>query len=413
MLRRGGDEGGPSSRNPQIFSGLSDGVLTTGEDDTSGDHPRQGEEALPGARIPANGGRCLPLGGQTTTGPSVMAMPDSRGLTPTISARGGVGARTPLHPQRSANMTGFSEPVIAPPPQMSDEKIFAAVTAELRSAPEAAQREAWKATVAALFAAEVRALKIPPDRVPPQKQRYPKLKGAEPAQLLGFFEEVSVVDGCSYVQWRTYARGICRDLYNSTWTLSTILESMTSKVKWARKPVLNQWAAKVTGLRASGQSAATGPRTEHYQMFMFNPSKYEAEEIERLRAICASSGRDRSGPRLRTGSDDEWKIIQGLAEGHIVSRGLPHFLKRIFTAKDRLRFLTTIQLQVEGELSFSLDGSITIAASRQHTQALKEDVLLAAEGLKVNLEDLHLMLSQVKTISYNTGQRTIHFFFFT
>ncbi|CAI5731316.1 unnamed protein product [Hyaloperonospora brassicae] len=235
--RCGGDENGPPSRSPQIFSGLSDGVVTTGEEGTSGDHSRKGVEPLPGARIPANGEGCLPLGGQTTTGPSEMAMPDSRGLTPKRSAHGGVGSRTPLHTQPSANMTGPSGPVIAPPPQMSDDQIFAAVTAELQSAPEAVQREAWKANVAALFAAKMTALKIPPERVPPQKQRYPKLKGAESAQLLRFFEELSVVDGCSYVQWRTYAMGICRDLYNSIWSLSTIFESMTSKVKWARKPV--------------------------------------------------------------------------------------------------------------------------------------------------------------------------------
>ena len=52
-------------------------------------------------------------------------------------------------------------------------------------------------------------------------------------------------------------------------------------------------------------------------------------------------------------------------------------------------------------------------ASHQHTQALQEDMLLAAEGLKVNLKGLHRMLSQVKTISYNHAKRSIHLFFFT
>ena len=43
--------------------------------------------------------------------------------------------------------------------------MFEAVTAELRASPEAAPREAWKATVAALFAAELAALNIPPERI--------------------------------------------------------------------------------------------------------------------------------------------------------------------------------------------------------------------------------------------------------
>ena len=53
--RRGGVEDGTPSRGPQIVSGLSEGVLTTGEEGTSGDHSRKGVEPLHGARIPANG----------------------------------------------------------------------------------------------------------------------------------------------------------------------------------------------------------------------------------------------------------------------------------------------------------------------------------------------------------------------
>ena len=89
-------------------------------------------------------------------------------------------------------------------------------------------------------------------------------------------------------------------------------------------------------------------------MFMFNPDKYAAADIARLRVICASSGRDRSGPRLRAGTEDEWTVIQDLAKGHIVSRGPPAFIKRIFTAQDRFRFHTTIKQQVEIKLSFLL-----------------------------------------------------------
>ena len=55
-------------------------------------------------------------------------------------------------------------------------------------------------------------------------------------------------------------------------------------------------------------------------------------------------------------------------------------------------------------------GTETIAVSQQHTQALKEDMLLDAAGLKINDEDLYLMLSQVKTISYN--KVTVHSYIF-
>ena len=84
-----------------------------------------------------------------------------------------------VHAQRSENPARPRGPVVVRPPRMSNEQIFEAVTAELRSAPEAAPREAWKAIVAALFAAELAALNIPPERVPPTKKRYNKLKGVE------------------------------------------------------------------------------------------------------------------------------------------------------------------------------------------------------------------------------------------
>uniref|UniRef100_M4BCN5 Uncharacterized protein n=1 Tax=Hyaloperonospora arabidopsidis (strain Emoy2) TaxID=559515 RepID=M4BCN5_HYAAE len=323
--------------------------------------------------------------------------PESRTSFSGQSAGGGGTVGVTVHAQRSEDHAKPRGPVIVRPPRMSNEQIFEAVTAELRSAPEAAPREAWKAIVAALFAAELAALNIPPER--------------EPSRLIARL--VSVVDGCTYAQWCKYSRGICRDLYNSTWSLSSISESATSKVKWARKPVLNQWAATVTGTRSAGRAAGNGVPPGTYETYMSNPAKYPAADKERLMAICAAPVRDRSGPRLRAGTDDERKILRGLAEGDIVCRGMPPFLIKIFSAKDCLRFQATIQVQVEGELSFSLVGAATIHASRQHTQSLQEDMLLAAEGLKVNLKDLHCMLSQVKTISYNHAKRSIHLFFFT
>uniref|UniRef100_A0AAV1V900 Uncharacterized protein n=1 Tax=Peronospora matthiolae TaxID=2874970 RepID=A0AAV1V900_9STRA len=168
---------------------------------------------------------------------------------------------------------------------------------------------------------------------------------------------------------------------------------MTSKVKWARKPVMNQWVATVAGQAAPARSDEILPAREHYQQYMFNPEKHAAATVARLRSLCEAQDTRSTGTRLRDGTDEEWEIIQGLAEGYFVSRSCPHFIKKVLNAKDRLRLQSTIQLQVEGELSFSLAGQGAIPFSRQHTQALKEDILLAAEGLKVNLQTLHTMLS--------------------
>ena len=68
-----------------------------------------------------------------------------------------------LPAQRSDDVAGRSGLMIVRPPQLSNEQLFAAVTAELRAAPEATQREACKATVA---------LEIPSERVPQVKKSY-------------------------------------------------------------------------------------------------------------------------------------------------------------------------------------------------------------------------------------------------
>ena len=117
---------------------------------------------------------------------------------------------------------------------------------------------------------------------------------------------------------------------------------------------------------------------------MFNLAKFAPQDITRLNAICAKGQRSGMRHELREGTADEWLIIRGLAKGNIVGRRLPIFLQDIISSTELLRLHSTIQAQVEGELRFRLSGGNSVPASRRHTQALKEDILLAAESTKVN-----------------------------
>ena len=47
-----------------------------------------------------------------------------------------------------------------------------------------------------------------------------------------------------------------------------------------------------------------------------------AEKIERLRNMHTSQDQDRSGPRLRAGTEDELKVNYGMARSNIVSRSM-------------------------------------------------------------------------------------------
>ncbi|EEY65301.1 uncharacterized protein PITG_21776 [Phytophthora infestans T30-4] len=100
---------------------------------------------------------------------------------------------------------------------------------------------------------------------------------------------------------------------------------------------------------------------------MFNPAMFNRQDIERLRDLCEQPAAATTGRQLRSGTADEWRIIGGMAEGTII---------------------------------------------RQHTQAIQEDIRVAAEVMHTNTPDLRKMLSLAKTISYNHVHRSLHFFFF-
>ncbi|KAL3667569.1 hypothetical protein V7S43_007123 [Phytophthora oleae] len=186
-----------------------------------------------------------------------------------------------------------------------------------------------------------------------------------------------------------------------------------SKIKWARLPVSNQWAAKAKagGGTSRAQAGNTGEAT-HYEQVMFKPGMYLKEDIDRLRSICTQPGAALAGRRLRLATDDEWKIIAGLSEGTIVCRQLPAFLKSVLGSHERLRLYKTIQKQVEGELVMKLRNGMSVKASRHSTRAIKESILLAAQRSKTNVHELHQMFNLAKTISYNHAQQSMHFFFF-
>jgi len=105
-------------------------------------------------------------------------------------------------------------------------------------------------------------------------------------------------------------------------------------------------------------------------------------------------------------------VIDGFAEGRIVCRRLPDFMSGVLDAKERIRFHSTIQKQVEGELIMHLRGRGRIKESRQQTRVIKDDILLEAAKARINVSDLHQLFNMAKTISYNETTRTIHFFFF-
>ena len=146
---------------------------------------------------------------------------------------------------------------------------------------------------------------------------------------------------------------------------------------------------------------------------MFDPAKYSIAEATKLKDICTARLGPARAHRLREGTDDEWQVIVGIAEGHIACRRMPDFLRSVFDSRERLRLYSTIQAQGEGQLVLTIGICRYIPISRQTSNGITKMILESAELLRVSLTDFHRFLGLTNAISNTRSSRTIHFYFFS
>ncbi|CAI5746211.1 unnamed protein product [Peronospora destructor] len=136
--------------------------------------------------------------------------------------------------------------------EVRPKEMFEAVVEAIKISPLDPPHEAWIATVAELYAIAHDTVTIAAELVPTGKQRFPTLRSEKPI-LFKFFEEACIISEGSFVKWEQYAQTVTHDLYNTSWSFKNIMQSMISKVKWARAKPLNRWAAKVkSGIEYKG-----------------------------------------------------------------------------------------------------------------------------------------------------------------
>ena len=208
------------------------------------------------------------------------------------------------------------------------------------------------------------------------------------------------------------AQQIGTELLLTKWAFKEIIRKLASKQKWATAPIPRQWSQVVRTGSSTAMDEAAGRQLPVFEDYMFDPAKFSEAETTTLRSICSARWNRASAYRLREGTDDEWRIIIGIAEGHIACRRMPDFINTVFNSDERLRLCRTVQAQVEGQLVLSLRHGRDIPIGRRTTHAITEKILESAELMRVSLPDLHRLLGLAKTISYNRSTRSIHFYFF-
>uniref|UniRef100_A0AAV1UIQ4 Uncharacterized protein n=1 Tax=Peronospora matthiolae TaxID=2874970 RepID=A0AAV1UIQ4_9STRA len=94
--------------------------------------------------------------------------------------------------------------------------------------------------------------------------------------------------------------------------------------------------------------------TTEYEDFVFDPSRFPPSGVAHLKQLCADRSSADRKLLLRKGTDDERKIIVGIAKGYMACRSMPDFLRAVQDSKERLRLYSTVQAQVKGHLVLNL-----------------------------------------------------------
>ena len=102
--------------------------------------------------------------------------------------------------------------------------------------------------------------------------------------------------------------------------------------KMEAAPVLRQWSTKVKQGTPAASECSTAPQRQPYSPFTFNPAKYPPADIEKLTIVCEAPSNGAFTQVYRDGTAEEWKIIEGLAEGSIACRKLPSFVQSILNS---------------------------------------------------------------------------------
>ena len=110
-------------------------------------------------------------------------------------------------------------------------EMFAALVAARKAGPLCPPPEAWTTTLAELFARAHEAVSINEELVPPGKRRFPKLRSEEKDLLFTFFDEACICGESSFVEWTRQLTAATRDLCNTSWSFTHIVQNMLSKLK--------------------------------------------------------------------------------------------------------------------------------------------------------------------------------------
>ena len=142
------------------------------------------------------------------------------------------------------------------------------------------------------------------------------------------------------------AHQIGKELLLTKWTFKEIMRKLANTHKWATAPIPRQWSQVLRTGGSKAMNIVASRIISVFEDYMFDPAQFSVEQTTLLRSICSVGLNLASAHRLRKGTEDEWSIIIGTAEGHIACRRMPDLINAVFNSDERLRLVRTVQAQV-------------------------------------------------------------------
>jgi hypothetical protein len=234
---------------------------------------------------------------------------------------------------------------------------------------------------------------------------YPELNGDEADALVDLFRLLALEKKKPFSEWKRIIQELCKDMHRSSWTAIALIQKRIDQNRLAEESKTTPWGSQTS------TNSQTKVNEQGTQPFTFQSDKYSEEEQRNMIRHCKQ--KFEFALTLRQPTPTEWKIMLAIAEGELLIRHLPQFLRRVCDGDTLFRFHNTIAAQVEGELIGKLSDATQVYKDHQSTGRIVEAILQVARYRNDGrMEETMAMLKDLKAAEYNDSTRSLHLYFF-
>uniref|UniRef100_K3WZ44 Uncharacterized protein n=1 Tax=Globisporangium ultimum (strain ATCC 200006 / CBS 805.95 / DAOM BR144) TaxID=431595 RepID=K3WZ44_GLOUD len=205
-------------------------------------------------------------------------------------------------------------------------KRYEALAAKLRVLPNSVNRVEFEYELRLIFTTLYNGMRVL-EKPKKANDDYSTLNGEEADALVNLFHLLAIEKEKSFLERKRMIQDLCKDMHRP------LLAEETKATPWGSQISTN---------------SQTKVKEQGTQPFTFQSDKYSEEGQRNMIRHCKQ--KFEFSLTLRQPTTMEWKIMLAIAEGELLIRHLPQFLRRVCDGDTLYRFHNTIAAQVEREL---------------------------------------------------------------